>query len=165
MSATAGRSLVLYSLENAEFRTNLGINNPGTVPANVTISLFDKDGARVRSLTTIVPPGGMTQLNRVNVALGSASPGVSIEGTLRLEADQDIVAWTSQIDNLSEDFSLMVGKNLHSAKLLIPSTTVVGGFRSNLVVANLDASPSTIELKFRDVGRQSESLKRGSHPR
>jgi hypothetical protein len=147
----AGRSLVLYSLENAEFRTNLGINNPGTVPANVTISLFDKDGARVRSLTTIVPPAGMTQLNRVNVALGSASPGVSIEGTLRLEADQDIVAWTSQIDNLSEDFSLMVGKNFHSAKLLIPSTTVVGGFRSNLVVANLDASPSTVELKFRDV--------------
>ncbi|MCI0625520.1 MAG: IPT/TIG domain-containing protein [Acidobacteria bacterium] len=150
-TASAGRSVVLYSLENAEFRTNLGINNPGTVTANVTVSLVDKNGVEVGSLVTSVPAGGMTQLNRVNVALGSASPGVSIEGTLRLEADQDTFAWTAQIDNLSEDFSLMVGKNLQSTELLIPSTTGVSGFRSSLVVANLDAAPSTVELKFRDV--------------
>jgi hypothetical protein len=34
---------------------------------------------------------------------------------------------------------------------LIPSTTSVSGFKSNLVVANLDAFVATIELKFRDV--------------
>jgi len=150
-TTTAGRSVVLYALENADFRTNLGINNLGTATANVTVGLVDKSGFTVGSLTTTVPPGGMTQINRVNVALGSASPGVSVEGTLRLEADQNIVAWTSQIDNLTQDSSLVVGKSLQSTKLLIPSITSVGGFTSNLVVANLDPSPATVELKFRDV--------------
>jgi len=103
------------------------------------------------NLTTTVPAGGLTQLNRVNLAFGVASPGANLEGTLRIEADQDIVAWTSQIDNLTQDSSFVVGKNLQPVKLLIPSATRVGGFTSNLVVANLDASPATIELKFRDV--------------
>jgi hypothetical protein len=93
----------------------------------------------------------MTQLNRVNLTLESAAPGARVEGTLWLEADQKIVAWTSQIDNLTQDSSLIVSKSLQSTKLLIPSTTSVGGFTSNLVVANLDASPATVELKFRDV--------------
>jgi hypothetical protein len=92
----------------------------------------------------------MTQINQVNAAFGVASPG-SLEGALRLEANQNIVGWTSQIDNLTEDPSLVVGKNFQSAKLLIPSASNVGGFKSSLVVANLDASPATVELKFRDV--------------
>jgi len=150
-TSTAGRSLVLYSLENADFRTNLGINNLGTTTANVTIGLVDKNGVQLGNLTTTVPAGGLTQLNRVNLAFGVASPGANLEGTLRIEADQDIVAWTSQIDNLTQDSSFVVGKNLQPVKLLIPSATRVGGFTSNLVVANLDASPATIELKFRDV--------------
>ena len=150
-TSAAGRNVVLYSVENADVRTNLGMNNLGTATANVTVQLLDQNGVRMGSLTTTVPPGGMTQVNRVNFTLGSASPGVSVEGTLRLNADQNIVAWTSQIDNLTQDSSLVVGKSLQSTKLLIPSTSSVGGFTSNLVVTNLDASPATVELKFRDV--------------
>jgi hypothetical protein len=55
---TAGRSHVLYSLENAESRTNLGINNPGTAPSNVTTRLVDKGGVQVKSLITTVPQAG-----------------------------------------------------------------------------------------------------------
>jgi hypothetical protein len=109
-TSTASRSAVLYSVENVDFRTNLGINNLGMVTANVTVGLMDKNGVPMGSLTTTVPPGGMTQLNRINVRLGSASPGVNLEGTLWLEADQEIVAWTSQIDNLTEDSSFVVAK-------------------------------------------------------
>jgi len=149
--AAASHDVVLYSLEDTDFRTNLGINNPGTEPANVTIRLLDKNGLPLGSIMTTVPAGGMTQLNHVNSAFGSESPGTAIEGTLRLQSDRSIVAWTSQIDNLTEDASFEAGKSHPSAKLLIPSTTRVGGFGSNLVVANLDASPATVELKFRDA--------------
>jgi hypothetical protein len=69
---------------------------------------------------------------------------------LWLESDQDVVAWTSQIDNLSEDFGFIVGKRFQSAKLLIPSITDVSHFRSSLVVANLDPSAATVEFRFRD---------------
>ena len=151
-TAGAGRSVVLpYSVDSPEFRTNLGINNLGTATANVTVRLVDKNGLQLGSLTTTVPAGGMTQINRVNFALGVGSPAVNLEGTLRLEADQNIVGWTSQIDNLTQDPSLVVGKSLERARLLIPSTTSVGSFKSTLVVTNLDASPATVELKFRDV--------------
>jgi hypothetical protein len=151
VDASSGkRSVVLYSVENADFRTNLGINNPGTTTAHVTVRLMDKSGAPLGSLTTTVPPGGMTQVNRINLTLGSALPGAGIEGTLRLESDHDLIAWTSQIDNLNEDFSFGANENVHSTKLLIPSTTSTGGFRSSLVVANLDTSAVTVELSFRD---------------
>jgi hypothetical protein len=73
------------------------------------------------------------------------------EGYLRLEADQNIVGWTSQIDNLTQDPSLVVGKGVPQVKLLIPSTTNAGSFKSTLVVAKLDAAPANIEFKFRDA--------------
>jgi len=150
-TSTASRSAVLYSVDNADFRTNLGINNPGATTANVTVRLMDKNGVPLGSLVTTVPPGGMTQLNRVNLTLGSAFPGAGIEGTLRLESDQDIIAWTSQIDNLTEDLSFVASKSVQSTRLLIPSTASIGEFKSSLVVANLDVFPATVELKFRDV--------------
>ena len=65
---------------------------------------MDKSGMRLGSLVTIVPPGGMTQLDRINLSLGFALPGAGLEGTLQLESDQDIIAWTSQIENLSLQF-------------------------------------------------------------
>jgi hypothetical protein len=75
------------------------------------------------SLTTTAH-GGLIQIKprqpRVRVCFAWGELG----GTLRLEADQNIVAWTSQIDNLMQDSSLVVGKSLQAAKLLIPSTPV-----------------------------------------
>jgi hypothetical protein len=151
-ASTAGRSVVLpYSVDNTEFRTNLGINNLGTATANVTVSLLDKNGLQIGSLNTTVPARGMTQINRVNVALGVGLSVTNLEGSLRLEADQNIVAWTSQIDNITQDPSLVVGRSLQQTRLLIPSTTSVGSFKSTLVVTNLDGSPATVEFKFRDV--------------
>jgi hypothetical protein len=46
---------------------------------------------------------------------------------------------------------VVVGKSLQQSRLLIPSTTSVGSFKSTLVVTNLDGSPATVEFKFRDV--------------
>lgn len=149
---TAGRTVVLpYSVENTEFRTNLGINNLGAATANVTVRLLDKNGLSLGSLAATVPAGGLTQLNSINATLAGGAATVNLEGYLRLESDQNIIAWTSQIDNLTQDPSLVVGKGLPQVKLLIPSTTNAGSFKSTLVVANLDAAPVSVEFKFRDA--------------
>jgi hypothetical protein len=148
----AGRTVVLpYSVENTEFRTNLGINNLGATTANVTVRLLDKNGLSLGNLAAPVPPGGLTQLNSINTTLVAGASPANREGYLRLEADQNIVGWTSQIDNLTQDPSLVVGKGVPQVKLLIPSTTNAGSFKSTLVVANLDAAPANVEFKFRDA--------------
>ena len=70
----AGRTVVLpYSVENTEFRTNLGINNLGTTIASVTVQLLDKNGLSLGTLAATVPPGGLTQLNSINTTLAAGA--------------------------------------------------------------------------------------------
>jgi hypothetical protein len=81
--------------------------------------------------------------------LGSA--GVSNrEGTLRLEGDQPIIGWTSQIDNATQDSSLVVAKPSTGTKLLIPSTTNLRKFKSTLVVVNLADTSNSAQITARD---------------
>lgn len=150
--AAASRNLVLpYAVDSAQFRSNLGINNPGSVQANVTVTLTDSTGARLGSLPVTVPSQGLTQINNV-VQWLLGSPGIANkEGSLRIEADQDVLAWTSQIDNLTQDPSLVVSKPLQPGKLLVPSATRVGSFTSSLVVVNPGSSAQMVEFRFRDV--------------
>jgi sugar lactone lactonase YvrE len=149
--STASQVVVLpFSVDTADFRTNLGINNPGVTQANVTVSLINKEGISVGSLTTSVPPKGLTQLNDINRQLLGSTTVTNREGMLRLESDQRIVAWTSQIDNVTQDPSLVVGKSSSTSKLLIPSTTSAGNFKSTLAVVNLAATPTTVQITARD---------------
>ncbi len=147
----AGRNVVLpYSVDTLDFRTNLGINNLGSSPASVLVSLTDESGMSLGSLTATVPPNGLTQLNNINQLLLEYGGVTNREGTLRLSADQKIVAWTSQIDNVTQDPSLVAGRPA-SQKLLIPSITRVGSFKSTLVVANIEDSANIVELRFRNT--------------
>jgi len=145
----ASRDLILpYSVENLEFRTNLGITNPGSTPAQVTVTFFGKDGLQRDSFSRTVPANGMVQINRVNAAFINGAE----EGYLRLEANQPIFGWTSQIDNFTSDLSLVVGKSLENtgSKLFIPSTVSTEKFKSALTVVNLDATSNTIQITARN---------------
>jgi uncharacterized protein len=146
----AGRNLVLpYLQESSDFRTNLGLNNPGPVSANVTLSFVDDAGVIEGTLHTILPPHTLTQLNRI-LRLLSGSEGISkLEGGLLITADQDLFAWTSLIDNLSQDPALAVAQSRGAARWLIPSTTSLGNFRSSLALRNLDNGTAQVELKAR----------------
>jgi len=137
-------------VDTTDFRTNLGINNPGTTAAHVTVSLVGKDGLVKGSLSRTVAPNGLTQINDINRQLVGKGEVTGEEGTLRLEADQPIVAWTSQIDNQTQDPSLVVGKPSTARRLLIPSTTSAGSFKSTLAVVNLSGTPTSVQITARD---------------
>lgn len=79
--------------EDAAFRTNLVVANPGTTPVVVALELLSEDGSRLGAGTVSLPPLGMTQLSRVARALGAegdvagarlllepATPGGSVAG-------------------------------------------------------------------------------------
>ena len=58
--------------EDAAFRTNLVVANPGTTEVVVALELLAEDGARLGTGTATLPPLGMTQLSRVVRVLGAA---------------------------------------------------------------------------------------------
>jgi hypothetical protein len=149
--AKAANTLVLpYSTDTTDFRTNLGINNTNTTAANVRVSLVGREGLVKGSLTETVPPHGLRQINDINRQLLGKGEVTGEEGTLRLESDQSIIAWTSQIDNLTQDPSLLVGKPSTATRLLIPSTTSAGNFKSTLAVVNLASTPTSVQITARD---------------
>jgi len=123
-------------------RTNIGINNPGDSTAHVVLTLRNDLGSLISSRTWEVPPKGMTQLDvaGANVALGSA----------QLVSDQPILAWSSLIDNLTEDPALIVSRSDGTSRLLIPSVTNVGRFNSSLGVLNLESFQAEVEVALRD---------------
>ena len=143
-----------FSVDNDDFRTNLGLTNPGASMAGVLVSLIDSDGLTRGSLSTTVSPYGMTQINKINEELTKASgTGTLEEGYLILESDAPIVGWTSQIDNLTQDLSMVVGKSADTSdtKLLIPSTASTGSFTSTFVAVNLASLVNTVEITSRDI--------------
>jgi hypothetical protein len=149
--AKAANTLVLpYSIDTTDFRTNLGINNTHTTAANVRVSLVGRDGLVKGSLTETVPPHGLRQINDINRRLLGKGEVTGEEGTLRLESDQPVLAWTSQIDNLTQDPSLVVGKPSTATRLLIPSTTSLGNFKSTLAVVNLAGTATSVQITARD---------------
>jgi hypothetical protein len=92
----------------------------------------------------------MTQINDVIRLLVGIFSETNLEGWLQLTSDQNIVAWTSQIDNAVQDPSFAQGRAQGASRWLIPSVVNVASFRSTLAVANLDAAPNSVQLTARD---------------
>ena len=148
----ASTELVLpYFVNNPDFRTNLGVNNPGAGSAAVTITLTDKEGGSIGSQMVNVPPNGLAQFNDVIRALVGESQNINLEGWIRLTSDQEIFGWTSQIDNTVQDPSFALAVLSGNSRWLIPSVVKAGNFRSSLVVVNLDPVGNQIELTARDT--------------
>ena len=144
------RSVLLpYAEDSADFRTNLGLNNPGPTTASVVISMATPQGIELPIRQFSLPPNSLTQFDSVVRFLGNES---AREGWIRITADQDIFAWTSLIDNQTQDPSLSLALPCSATKWLIPSATSAGHFQSSLAVANLDIEPAPVVVTVHDAG-------------
>ena len=142
------RNLLLpYVEDSADVRTNLGLNNPGAVTASVSVSLATPEGFLQANRQFSLPPNSLTQLDSVVRLLGNET---TREGWIRVTADQDIFAWTSLIDNQTQDPALSVAASHSATKWLVPSATSTGSFKSSLALANLDAEPAQVTVTVRD---------------
>ena len=136
------------------FRTNLGLNNPGSTATAVQISLINSSGLVLGSTSRQVPARGMVQINDVvSTIVGAASP-TGLQGYLRLTSSQPFHAWASKIDNGTDDPSLetAVGEEIAASgtRLLIPSVSGTERFASLLVVINRESAVNHITLTARD---------------
>ena len=163
ISQAASSLFAPFVIDTAEFRTNLGLNNTSTSPARVTVLFINKMGILQASGTTSVAAGGMTQINAVLrkllnnpskfdlAAVPDPVVPANQEGYLQIISSQPLIAWASQIDNVTNDPSLETGRRLGFAKLWLSSSTNVGLFRSTLAILNTQAVEANIEIISRDT--------------
>ena len=67
-------------MDNAEIRTNLGINNVPDFAAAVMIRLLDRNGAQLAAAPVTVPAKGLTQINNVVREMLSRQDVTNMEG-------------------------------------------------------------------------------------
>ncbi len=134
-------------VENGNIRTNLGIDSLTDSAANVNITVVGKDGLVIAGTTVQVPARGLTQINSVLPSIASSTVGHDTHADLYLESDQPISAWASQIDNSTNDPSLLISKQNGSTQILIPSAANTSSFSSSLVIMNLGSTSAQVALK------------------
>jgi hypothetical protein len=163
----AGRTVVLpYSVENTEFRTNLGINNLGTTTASVNVSLFAADGTLLAGTASAVSvaPHGLVQINNVLRYLLAGSSTASVtnrQGYLKLTSNSPIKAFATQIDNSTNDPSIENSVSSGNANLLLKSSANAN-FRSTLVIVNPNSSSASVEIKAREGSSANNGAVTGS---
>jgi hypothetical protein len=141
--------VIPHVVDTSAFRTNLGINNLGSSGATVQITLVGTDGLTLGTFSDSVPPGALVQWDNIQRLLQGSSVSTESEGWLRIDSDQEIVAWASQIDNGSQDPDFLSASRPSASRLLIPAAVSAGAFRSTLVILNVDSVPNPVTFTVR----------------
>jgi hypothetical protein len=127
------------------------------------------DGARQIAVPTFVATlcicivfVPMFFLSGVARFLFEESVGSDIQANLYLESDQPISAWASQIDNATNDPSMLLSARTGATRLLIPSSANIGTFSSSLVLMNVGVTTAQVAMKA--YGTSGELLGQSSTP-
>ena len=86
--------------ENAKYRTNIGITNTGTEAANVTLTLYDANGAQVWTDARDYAPGGFYQYQQPYLAVGGIAGGYA---KVTVNSGSGVVAYASVTDQQTND--------------------------------------------------------------
>jgi hypothetical protein len=148
-------------VDNADLRTNLGINNVTGQTATVMVRLVSKEGTELGAAPVSVAPKGLTQLNNVVRQLLKMDGVTNFDGYIRLESNQAILGWVSQIDNTTNDPGFAVSKGQGATRLLVQSTANVGSFKSSLVIVNTGNADAIVDIVMRDVEGRTRGESRG----
>lgn len=96
------RGSVLGVRQDAGFRSNVGVLNPGSGNAEVQLTLRQSPATVLGTVSVLVPPRGYVQRN-----LASLFPSITLPPgevlSLAVEASVPVVAFASVIDNVSQD--------------------------------------------------------------
>jgi len=148
---SAGAVRLAFAIDSPEFRSNLGINNPNPLSADVRVLHLDRNGLLINQISSVtVPPNGFVQRNSFLQELEGSAGITGREGTLALESSQPIQAFVSQIDNQTGDPSILEGFRSGSTRIVLPSAANTGPFRSNLILINLAPSEARIDITALD---------------
>jgi len=138
------------------FRTNVGLTHlKGDVGdvKGIALSLLDASGAVAATTSVNLAPYGFLQESLVNLfgaeveQIGAASLKIDVP------AGAQLLAYYSEIDNLTGDPFLVTGSTTPEGKVLVPGMARLAGeagtlWRTDLQLTNGDGEAHTWELKF-----------------
>jgi CHRD domain-containing protein len=132
-------------LEDATFRSNLGIQNLTNMASTVVVNVAGPTGAG-SEMTVALPPRGFVQLLNVNSLFG-----VGARGVVHLDPDEHIVAFVSTIENAT-NIPFIIPMNSKGTRLCIAAVSNLGGrYVSSLVVSNEGSAEATVVIRARDA--------------
>jgi PKD repeat protein len=99
----APRGSVLGIRQDTDFRTNIGIVNPGTTSATVTLTLVRSPTTVLDVAEVVVPARGYVQRNLAALFPGAALPPAEVLSVAYDASSQPVLAFASVIDNVSQD--------------------------------------------------------------
>jgi hypothetical protein len=135
------------SADSPAYRTNLGLNNLSNSTTSASVSLMGAGGNVIGTQSYALPVKGLNQIANINRDLS----GAGTTGALVVSSSQPISGFASIIDNTSQDGSIEVAIRSGATRLLIPSVTNFGAFRSNLVIKNISNFEASVDLTARDT--------------
>ncbi len=142
----------------SQWRTTLGLLNPGTAPATATVRLYA--GGSPLSATSTVPAGGQLVLDDIAGMLGVDGGG----GPLQVTSNVPLVVTSRTFTRLAADAPCFPGGTLGQAlTATVPTPVLAAGdlatvphlventaFRSNLGFANTGTSRATVRVRLFD---------------
>lgn len=100
---TGSTSYLPQLVENASYRTNIGLTNLGTATASVRVTLFNASGSSLTSYTVSLLPGEFKQETRpFNKKAGQTNMGAGY-AKIEVLSGSGIIAYASLIDAVTND--------------------------------------------------------------
>lgn len=89
--------------QTGTFRTNIGVVNPNTSPANVTWTIYDKSNAIVSTNKVTYGPQSVLAPSLVTAVTGASAGGDFSDAWVSFSSDQPIFVYASEVDNGTTD--------------------------------------------------------------
>ena len=139
--------------ENAAFRCNLVLANPVNSQRFFTVALLDPEGNVLASKQYIVPPQGMTQVNRVVRDLGITTDVTGARLSITSSDHGFFIAYASLIDNVTNDpRTLMMQANPAASSYVNPSIGTTWILPSSAHAAGTNGAFYTTDLMIENAG-------------
>lgn len=143
--------------QKGTFRTNVGLVNPNTTAANVTLKLFDKNNAQAASIPLTLQPKGVVSPSAIAGLFGNPQADLS-NAWVGFTSDQPIFVYGSVLDNGSEDPTFITASVDSGIEPVVQVKTVT------IVAANWNFSVTgTQGLKKGDQVKLMVSKSEGTH--
>jgi IPT/TIG domain len=157
---TTSAQFLPFVVDDDNFRTNLILTNRSASPATVTVNFIDHSGTVIGSKTyTIAGNGRLQQGNILRDILGSLVP-TKKSGYLQVESTQPLSVATTPIDNSTNSSSVVQGARGRGHRLLLPTSTSIGVFRTTLTLVNDDKFQNEVEIKLRGDDGSAQVIKK-----
>jgi hypothetical protein len=143
--------LLLQLTGDDDFRTNIGLVNPGGKPIDMVVDLAQSDGTAVDSLSATVEPFSVLQLNRVFASKADVEDAYATVAATTEQAA--FFTYASVVDNRSGDPMYVAPVPAVADVLYIPASAHVGGaagtdWRTDLEVYSAAEDQASFRVDF-----------------